>query len=50
VAKVQTTLDALRERNLRLTWKELRGNYEVYDEAMYDWYDYLRNGNQWPPQ
>jgi hypothetical protein len=50
VAKVQTTLDALRERNLRLIWKELRGNYEVYDEAMSDWYDYLRNGNQWPPQ
>lgn len=48
--QVQTALNELRDSKARLVWKSLRGNYALYDEGMNDWYAYLKNARQWPPQ
>jgi hypothetical protein len=49
-AQVQSALDDLRDSKARLVWKSLRGDYALYDQDMSDWYAYLKNTRQWPPQ
>jgi hypothetical protein len=48
--QVQTALNELRDSKARLVWKPFRGNYALYDEGLNEWYAYLKNARQWPPQ
>ena len=50
VGAVQRALEALRTSDHTLVWKSLRSEYSVYDSALSDWYEYLKNQRQWPPQ
>ncbi len=47
--KVQTALEALRDRTPPLVWKSARGEYAVEDAGMYDWYADRMAQEQWPP-
>lgn len=47
--KVQTALEALRDRTPPLVWKSARGEYAVEDAGMYDWYQDRMAQEMWPP-
>jgi hypothetical protein len=54
VREVQTAIDNLCRQERRnespFIWKAGRATWDVYDQSMIEWYEYLKNAGQWPPR
>ena len=50
VPAVQRALDSLRNRDDEWVWKSLRGDYSVYDQAIFEWQAHLEARRAWPPR
>ena len=48
--QAQRALENLQNQDPPLVWKTTRGDYSLYDLTMAEWYEYLANADQWPPQ
>ena len=52
--EVQTAIDNLckMERLMEppFIWKAGRATWDIYDQSMIEWYEYLKNAGQWPPR
>ncbi len=50
IPAVQRALDGLRNRDDEWVWKSLRGDYSVYDQAIFEWHAHLEAAREWPPR
>jgi hypothetical protein len=52
--EVQTAVDNLcKQEHLMeppFIWRGGRATWDIYDQSMIEWYEYLKNAGQWPPR